>query len=102
MCSREDARQLLQDVVRHKPTAVIFCDSIVTCEEFLVSCSAVFESLINVKAEKVINSLRVFSLILAAETVCCTLTDTLDCHKDSLGGYLGSEASPRHCVNCFN
>jgi len=53
VCSREDARQLLQDVVRHKLTAVIFCDSIVTCKEFLASSAALFDALINVKAEKV-------------------------------------------------
>ena len=53
VCSREDASQLLHGIVRHKPAAVILCDSIVTCEEFLMSCAAVFETPINVKAEKV-------------------------------------------------
>jgi len=44
---------LLQGIVRDRPTALIFCDSIVTCEEFVSSCAAVFDTLINVKAEKV-------------------------------------------------
>ena len=53
VCSREDARQLLQGIVQDKPTAVVFCDSIVTCDDFVTSCAAVFDTMINVKAEKV-------------------------------------------------
>jgi hypothetical protein len=54
ICSRHDAHQLLTGVVRHRPKAVIFCDSIVTNEAFLSSCAKPFESLINAKAEKAV------------------------------------------------
>jgi hypothetical protein len=54
VCSPADARQLLNDVIRSRPAAVVLCDSFVTSEAFVTSCSALFEPLINVKAEKVV------------------------------------------------
>lgn len=69
VCSREDAHQLLQDIVRQKPTAVVFCDSIVTCDEFVESCAAVFSAPINVQAEKV------HQCVFYSENCCISLFD---------------------------
>jgi len=44
--------------------AVIFCDSIVTCEEFVALCAAVFEAQINAKAEKVVYDSIAFASII--------------------------------------
>jgi len=57
VCTADDANQLLASVMRTKPTAIVLCDSFVTSEAFLTSCSVPFESLINAKAEKVSSSL---------------------------------------------
>jgi len=70
VCNREDASQLLHAIVRQKPSAVVLCDSIITCEEFLTSCATVFETLINVKAEKASVLIVLFSFQLNSAVEC--------------------------------
>ncbi|XP_077864650.1 E3 UFM1-protein ligase 1-like isoform X2 [Saccoglossus kowalevskii] len=47
-----DANQLLNKIMKDKPNARVFCDSIVASQSFLTKCKSPFENLMKKKAEK--------------------------------------------------
>ena len=53
VCSRKDISQLVQQAVKTKKNAVVFCETIVTSQDFVTHCSKPFDDIIQAKAEKV-------------------------------------------------
>lgn len=53
ICTVNDANQLVNHLIKSKSGAVMFCDSIVTNETFVMNCSKAFDDVMAVKAETV-------------------------------------------------
>ncbi len=53
ICTANDANQLVSQLIKTKSGAVMFCDSIVTNETFVMNCTRAFDDVMAIKAETV-------------------------------------------------
>ena len=77
ICTPNDANQLVSQCIKSKKDVQVFCNSIVTSESFIQSCSESFDRILATKAEQVGSSIvfRILTLPINENTCICEWDD---------------------------